>query len=57
MTPTLSLGSSTLQNGQTTTLTVGIPAGAASGTIIDIYVDSYMGATDYTTTVVGVQVP
>ena len=55
--PTLTLGASTLQNGQKTTLTVGIPAGTPSSTVVDVLVTSSEGNVDYTTAVVGVYVP
>jgi hypothetical protein len=55
--PTLSLGTSLLQNGATTTLTVTMPAGTASQTYVDVYVFSEMSANDYTTAIVGVYTP
>ena len=56
-TPTVTLGANTLDNGQTTTLTVTMPAGTASDTIVDIVVYSSEGNVDYTSAVVGVYVP
>jgi hypothetical protein len=56
-TASVTLGSSTLQNGQTTTLTVGMPAGTASGTYVDVIIYSMQNANDYTASVVGVYVP
>jgi hypothetical protein len=55
--PTASLGAMTMQNGQTTTLLVDMPAGSASGSYTAVLVQSYTGANDYTTSVVGVYVP
>lgn len=55
--PTAVLGTTTLQNGETTTLTVTMPAGTAPGTVVDVYVTSAVGNLDYSTAVVGVTVP
>jgi hypothetical protein len=55
--PSVTLGTSTLAAGQTTTMTVTMPAGAASNTEVDIYVTSQSGNVDYTTTLAGVYVP
>jgi len=51
------LGSNTLENGQTTTLTVQMPAGSASGSYTDIYVTSQGTGSGYTTALAGVYVP
>ncbi|HEY6460743.1 MAG TPA: hypothetical protein VIY73_11350, partial [Polyangiaceae bacterium] len=55
--PPTVLGTSTLQNGETTTLTVTMPAGTPSGTVVDLYVTSAVGNLDYSTAVAGVYVP
>jgi hypothetical protein len=55
--PSLTLGSSTMQNGQTTTLTFGMPAGTPSGTYVDVIIYSMASQTDYTASVVGAYVP
>jgi hypothetical protein len=55
--PVLSLGSNALQNGQTTQLTVTMPAGTVSQTFVEIYVYSERSSSDYTTAVVGVYTP
>jgi hypothetical protein len=54
--PAVVIGSNTLQNGQTTTLGVTMPAGTPSGSIVEFYVTSAVGNLDYTTAVVGVMV-
>jgi hypothetical protein len=55
--PTVSLGTFTMQNGQTGQLTVGWPAGTPSQSYADILVTSAQSAADYTTAIVGVYVP
>lgn len=55
--PTLALGAMTMQNGGSTTLTVTMPAGAASQTYVNVYVGSSLSANDYTYSAVGVYVP
>jgi hypothetical protein len=55
--PTVSLPAATLNNGQKTTLTVGIPAGTPSGSYALVLVYSSESQTDYTSSLVGVYVP
>jgi hypothetical protein len=50
-------GAGTLDNGQTTTLTVDMPAGTASQTYVDVLVMSQNQAGDYSTAIVGVFTP
>ena len=56
-TVTAVLGSNTLANGQTTTLTVQMPAGTPSQTYVDVLVTSQGSGTSYTTALAGVYVP
>jgi hypothetical protein len=51
------LGSSTLANGQTTTLEVEVPAGTASQTYVDVFVTSQGTGEAYSTALAGVYVP
>jgi hypothetical protein len=51
------LGSNTLDNGQTTTLTVTMPPGTAAQTYVNIYVTSQGSGTEYSTALAGVYVP
>jgi hypothetical protein len=51
------LGTNMLANGETTTLTVEMPAGTAAQTYVDIYVTSQGTGTAYTTALGGVYVP
>ena len=55
--PQATLGSMTLQNGQSTTMTVSMPVGSPSGSYTAVLVQSSTSMTDYTTAVVGVYVP
>ena len=55
--PTISLGTFTLQNGQTGKLTVGWPAGTPSQSYADVLVMSSESGNDYTTAIIGVYVP
>ena len=51
------LGSSTLANGQTTTLEVEVPAGTASQTYVDVFVTSHGAGEASSTALAGVYVP
>ena len=55
--PTVSLGTFTLQNGQTAKLTVGWPAGTPPQSYADILVMSSESGTDYTAAMVGIYTP
>ena len=53
----ITFASNTLDNGQTTTLTVDMPPGTASQTYVDVLVTSQGAGGDYSTAIVGVYVP
>jgi hypothetical protein len=56
-TPTMTLGASTIDNGQTTTLIVGVPIGTPSGSYAAVFVTSSRSLTDFTYWPVAVTVP
>ena len=53
----MSLGSTTIDNGQKTTLTVSVPAGTPSGSFAAVFVTSSRSLTDFTYWPVAVTVP
>jgi hypothetical protein len=56
-TPTFNLSSMTMNNGQTATLTVTVPAGTASQSYASVFITSYFSFTDFNEWVVAVTVP
>jgi hypothetical protein len=55
--PTVFMPATTLNNGQKTTLTVGIPAGTPSGSYALVLLESSQNQNDFTSSLVGVYVP
>jgi hypothetical protein len=55
--PTLTLGTATIDNGQTTTLKVGVPAGTPSQSFASVFVTSSRSPADFNYWVVAVAVP